>query len=102
MVSYRVVKNFHDRQDYNRLYRVGNDYPRVGVALNGHRVEQLLSGGYIEEVKEEIPFEPEVFTAEKLSSMTIAQITALAQEYGYTITKSLKAEIIDEFMSQWG
>lgn len=100
MVSYKVVKNFNDRFDYNRRYLVGNDFPRQGLKVSGQRIEQLIGGGYIEELKEEIPFEPEVFTAEKLSSMTIAQITALAQEYGYTITKSLKAEIIDEFMSQ--
>lgn len=38
----------------------------------------------------------------ELSKMTVAQIKALAQECGYTITKSLKADIIDEFLSQQG
>jgi hypothetical protein len=32
--------------------------------------------------------------------MTIAQIEALAEELGYTITKTLKADIIDEFLAQ--
>jgi hypothetical protein len=32
--------------------------------------------------------------------MTIAQIKALADELDYTITKTLKAEIIAEFLSQ--
>lgn len=32
--------------------------------------------------------------------MTIAQIKALAGELGYTITKSLKADIISEFLTQ--
>ncbi len=32
--------------------------------------------------------------------MTIAQIKALAGELGYTITKSLKADIISEFLAQ--
>ena len=32
--------------------------------------------------------------------MTIAQIEALAEELGYTITKTLKADIIHEFLAQ--
>ena len=32
--------------------------------------------------------------------MTIAQIEALAEELGYTITRTLKADIIDEFLAQ--
>lgn len=32
--------------------------------------------------------------------MTIAQIKTLAEELGYTIKKSLKAEIIAEFLQQ--
>lgn len=32
--------------------------------------------------------------------MTIAEIKALASELGYTITKTLKAEIITEFLEQ--
>lgn len=40
------------------------------------------------------------YTEEELSAMTIAQIKALAEELGYTITKSLKADIIAEFLEQ--
>lgn len=32
--------------------------------------------------------------------MTIAQIRALAAERGYTITATLKADIIDQFLEQ--
>ena len=32
--------------------------------------------------------------------MTIAQIEALAEELGYTITMTLKADIIEEFLEQ--
>ena len=32
--------------------------------------------------------------------MTIAEIKALASELGYSITKTRKAEIIDEFLMQ--
>lgn len=34
--------------------------------------------------------------------MTIAQIKALAEEKGYTITATKKADIISEFISQEG
>lgn len=40
------------------------------------------------------------YTQEELEDMTIAQIEALAEELGYTITKTLKADIIDEFLAQ--
>ena len=32
--------------------------------------------------------------------MTIAEIKALAQELGYSLTKTRKAEIIEEFLAQ--
>lgn len=34
--------------------------------------------------------------------MTIAQIKSLATELGYSITKTLKADIISEFLAQQG
>lgn len=34
--------------------------------------------------------------------MTIAQIKALAVDLGYSITKTRKAEIIEEFLEQQG
>ena len=34
--------------------------------------------------------------------MTIAQIEAIADERGYTITSTLKADIIEEFLEQQG
>ena len=40
------------------------------------------------------------YTQEELENMTIAQIEALAEELGYTITRTLKADIIDEFLAQ--
>lgn len=40
------------------------------------------------------------YTAEDLNGMTIAQIKSLAADLGYTITKTLKADIIEEFLKQ--
>lgn len=45
---------------------------------------------------------PVTYTREELEAMTITQIKEAAEERGYTITARLKAEIIDEFMSQQG
>lgn len=48
----------------------------------------------------EMVFEDMVYTQEELSAMTIDQIKALAAERAYTITKTLKADIIAEFLAQ--
>ncbi len=40
------------------------------------------------------------YTEEELSAMTIAEIKALAETLGYTITASKKADIIAEFIAQ--
>ncbi len=40
------------------------------------------------------------YTADDLSQLTIAQIKALAEDCGYTITKTKKADIIEEFLNQ--
>ena len=40
------------------------------------------------------------YDAEALESMTIAEIKALAEELGYTITATKKADIIAEFLAQ--
>lgn len=40
------------------------------------------------------------YTSDELNAMTVEQIKALAQTKGYTITKTIKAEIITEFLGQ--
>ena len=42
----------------------------------------------------------DTYTAEQLSGMTIDSIRALANSKGYVITKTVKAEIIAEFLEQ--
>ena len=41
-----------------------------------------------------------VYTEAQLSDMTINNISALAEARGYVITKTVKAEIIAEFLEQ--
>lgn len=43
-----------------------------------------------------------LFTAEELNELTIADIRDLAAELGYDLTKTKKAEIIEEFLQQQG
>ena len=40
------------------------------------------------------------YTADELNGMTVAQLRALASERGYTLTKTRKAEIMDEILMQ--
>jgi hypothetical protein len=42
----------------------------------------------------------ETYSADDLNAMTVAQIKALAAELGYSIKKTLKADIIAEFLEQ--
>ena len=41
-----------------------------------------------------------LYTADSLKSMTVIQIKALASELGYSLTETLKADIINEFLTQ--
>lgn len=40
------------------------------------------------------------YSAEDLNTMTVSQVKALAADVGYSITKTKKADIIDEFLRQ--
>lgn len=42
----------------------------------------------------------EEYTADVLNAMTVSQIRALASELGYGITKTLKADIINQFLAE--
>ena len=105
MKEYRAIQYFTDLQDNNYAYNIGDTYPRKGMVVSEKRIKELCSGNnkqhrpVIEEI-EEIPFAPKKYTARQLESMTISQIENLAEDYGYEITKTLKADIIEEFLSQ--
>ena len=104
MKTYRAKEYFTDLQDNNHEYKVGSEYPRKGLVVSESRINELLGSKnkqhrpVIEVFDEEISFEP--YTAKQLESMTIAQIEQLAEDMGYKITKTLKADIIDEFLEQ--
>ena len=43
-----------------------------------------------------------VYTQEELQAMTVKEIKAIAEARGYSITKTIKADVIAEFLSQQG
>ena len=106
MERYRAIHSFTDAKDNKYPYSAGDLYPRAGYEVSKQRLNELLGFGnkqhrpVIEVFTEEIPFEPKKYTAKELESMTIAKIEDLAEELGYEITRTLKADIIDEFLSQ--
>ncbi|WP_419955934.1 hypothetical protein ACN6MT_11335 [Neobacillus niacini] len=55
-MAYKVVNSFFDKEDGNRLYEVGQSYPRTGVKPSKERIE-LLSN---DENKEKTIFIKEV------------------------------------------
>ena len=108
MVIYRAVEFFTDLQDKNHAYKVGDVYPRKGLVVDNKRIYELLGSDNkqhrpvitAEVVDDEIPFTEKKYTTKQLESMTIAQIEELAKERGYVLNSTLKADIIDEFLSQ--
>lgn len=76
-----------------------------GKDQTGLKVRERLDCQAIDEeaiVKAVIPTEPKKYTNEELAAMTIDQIKAIAQKRGYNITKTVKEEIITEFLTQQG
>lgn len=57
-------------------------------------------GGVTESATQYITVAMRTYTQSDLEAMTIAEIQAIADERGYTITQSLKADIIQEFLAQ--
>lgn len=76
-----------------------------GKDQTGLKVRERLDCQAIDEeaiVKAVIQTEQKKYTNEELTAMTIDQIKAIAQERGYNITKTVKEEIITEFLTQQG
>lgn len=56
----------------------------------------------VEPVKTGMSSESVIYSESDLSAMTVVQIKALASDLGYSITKTLKADVINEFLAQQG
>ena len=57
-------------------------------------------GGVTKNATQAITVALKQYTRAELEALTIAQIQAIATERGYTITQTLKDDIIDEFLAQ--
>ena len=102
-MKYRAKEYFTDLQDNNYAYNIGDAFPRRGFEVSKHRIDELAGCANkqhrpVIELVEDL--KPHIYTAKELESKTIAQIEKLASKLGYSITKTLKADIIEEFMSQ--
>lgn len=102
---YRAIEYFTDLQDNNYPYNKGDIFPREGFAVDSKRIEYLA--GYenkqhrpVIKIVEEKSSKPHKYTAKELNSKTIAQVEDIANEVGYKLTKTLKADIIKEFLEQ--
>ena len=56
----------------------------------------------VEPVKTGTSSESVIYSESDLSAMTVVQIKALASDLGYSIKKTLKADVINEFLAQQG
>lgn len=99
MKLYRAISTFEDIADDNHRYNIGDNYPRKGLTVSEARISEL-SGYNNKRNRPVIEAYEKKFTVKNLESMTISQIENLSRELGYKITKTLKADIIDEFMKQ--
>jgi hypothetical protein len=43
-MTYKVIKDFVDMQDNNKVYRVGDEYPVRGKTVSESRIKSLLTG----------------------------------------------------------
>ena len=75
----------------------------LGYTITGTTKEEIVAeilAAQTAEIEEEADAdESGLYTQEELTAMTIAQIKVIAADKGYTITQTLKANIITEFLA---
>lgn len=63
-MAYKVVSSFFDKEDNNRLYEVGQSYPRTGYKPSKERIDMLSTN----KNSESTIFIKEVVTKRKTST----------------------------------
>lgn len=121
-MSYKVIHYFTDLQDFNHPYKVGDDFPRLGLKVSNERLEELASSKNkqgkpliekVEEVKEknfldefaETVAEDRnakkiIYTKTEINRMSTADLKKLAKENGIDDSLSgaeIKKALIDKF-----
>lgn len=93
----------HETADYDNL--TSKDTVVSGIELFAEKQDGILVGtiGEVESAaanSDEPPVDDTVYTAETLSAKTVNEIKDIATARGYTITKTVKEEIVAEFLAQ--
>lgn len=88
---YKVIKFFHDLQDNNHEYNVGDIYPREGLNPTPERIAEL-SGS---ENKQKTPLIEAVEEKTDIEKMKVAELQAYAKEKGIDLDgATAKADIL--------
>lgn len=85
----------HETADYDNL--TCKDTVVSGIELFAERLDGVLVGT-IGDAEPEV--DNTVYTEETLNALTVDEIKKIATVRGYVITKTVKAEIIEEFLTQ--
>lgn len=99
-MSYKVIHYFEDLQDFNYSYKVGDNFPRLGLSVTEDRLKELASSNnkqgkpLIEKVKEvetnfldetipnlEVKAEP-IYTKTEINRMSTAELKEVAKANG--------------------
>lgn len=88
----------HEMSDYTNLT---HDATMIsGIKLYAEKIDGIVVGTIGTEASTTTAPDDTVYTEESLNAMTVEQIKAVATGRGYIITKTVKAEIIEEFLAQ--
>ena len=82
----------HETPDYDNL--TSKDTVVSGIELFAEKIDGIIVGAVDPEAAEDHDY-----TETELNALTVERIKGLAAYKGYTITKSAKAEIIEEFLT---
>ena len=120
---YKVISYFTDLQDFNHPYKVGDEFPRLGLRVSDKRLEELASNKNkqgkplikkVEEPKQddfsqnmnvpEITQESEKvkYTKTEINRMPVAELRNLAEKEGISIAEKTGAELKKALISKFG
>lgn len=92
-MGYKVIHYFTDLQDFNHPYKVGDEFPRLGMKVSEQRINELLSSKNKQkkpliawegekEVSEPITEEKKSYKKSDIFRMPTAELQALAESEG--------------------
>ena len=92
-MGYKVIHYFTDLQDFNHPYKVGDEYPRLGMKVSDARIAELLSSKNKQkkpliawegekEVSEPLTEEKKTYKKSDIFRMPVAELQELAKAEG--------------------